>query len=230
MKDQNKLYKTELHCHSKDASPCGTQSAEQLVEIYQKAGYDTVVLTNHYSHLVYCHYGCKNIDEYVDIFMRGFENMKKAAEGKLTVLLAMELRMKDTPNDYLCFGVDEDYLRNNPNIFDLTYQEFFSVCEQKGWLFVQAHPFRHGITVVNPAYLHGMEVYNGHIGHPARNFIAEQWANEYGLIKTSGTDMHYDYIPASGGILTEEKITDMKMLADVLRSGRYELLKSDEVR
>ena len=80
------------------------------------------------------------------------------------------------------------------------------------------------------AFLDGIEVYNGHIGHEERNFIAEQWANEYGLIKTSGTDMHYDYVPASGGILTEEKITDMKMLADVLRSGRYELLKSDKVR
>ena len=87
-----------------------------------------------------------------------------------------------------------------------------------------------GVMARSRAFLDGIEVYNGHIGHEERNFIAEQWASEYGLIKTSGTDMHYDYVPASGGILTEEKITDMKMLADVLRSGRYELLKSDNVR
>ncbi|MBQ7373075.1 MAG: PHP domain-containing protein [Clostridia bacterium] len=230
MQNDKKYFKTELHCHSKDASPCSTESAQSLVEIYQKAGYDTVVITNHYSHYVYDHYGCKNIGEYVDIFMRGVENMQSAAKGKLTVIFGMELRMKDTPNDYLCFGVTEEFLRNTPNIFDLTYHEFFNICEQKGWLFIQAHPFRKGILIVDPAYIHGMEVYNGHIGHQARNFIAKQWAEEYGLIQTSGTDLHYSYVPASGGILTKEKITSIEQLVKVLKSRDYQLLQSDKCR
>ena len=76
MKENKKHFKTELHCHSIDASPCSTESAESLVDIYLKAGYDTVVLTNHYSHYVYDHFRCKNIGEYVDIFMQGVEKCK----------------------------------------------------------------------------------------------------------------------------------------------------------
>ena len=230
MQENKKHFKTELHCHSIDASPCSTESAESLVDIYLKAGYDTVVLTNHYSHYTYDHYRCKNIGEYVDIFMSGVEKMKKAAQGKLTILFAMELRIREVPNDFLCYGVEEEFLRNTPEIFDLKYSEFYKICEQKGWLFIQAHPFRNGIMVVDPKYLHGMEVYNGHTGHPARNFIAKQWAEEYGLIKTSGTDLHYAHVPASGGILTEEKIEDINQLIKILKSGNYQLLQSDELR
>ena len=32
-------YKTELHCHSKDASGCASESAEGIVEKYLKYGY-----------------------------------------------------------------------------------------------------------------------------------------------------------------------------------------------
>lgn len=230
MQKEDKYFKTELHCHSLDASPCSTESAESLVDIYTKAGYDTVVLTNHYSHIVYGCYGSKSLDEYVDRFMLAVDKMKTAAKNKLTVVWAMELRLKDTPNDYLCFGVTEEFLRSTPNLFDMTYPEFHEICKEKGWLFIQAHPFRNGIMVVNPACIDGMEVYNGHIGHLARNFIAEQWADEYGLIKTSGTDLHYSYVPASGGILTKQKIENVQQLVQILKSGNYQLLKSNNLR
>lgn len=224
------MFKTELHCHSIDASPCSRLSASELVDIYIKAGYDTVVLTNHFSHFVYDHYKCQSVREYAEIFISAYEKMKESAGDRLTVLMGAEVRVRSLPNDFLIIGDTAEFLKSTENIFDMTVEELHGECKKRGWLLVQAHPFRNWITVVNPAFLDGIEVYNGHIGHEERNFIAEQWANEYGLIKTSGTDMHYDYVPASGGILTEEKITDMKMLADVLRSGRYELLKSDKVR
>ena len=223
------MFKTELHCHSKDASPCGKESVEKLVEIYTKAGYDTVVLSNHFAQCVYDYYGCKSMDEYVDLFMNAGEKMIRAAEGKLTVLIGAELRFNDCQNDYLLFGDFYDFIRNTPDLFNLTPQAFHEICKQKGWLFVQAHPFRLGMTVINPEFLDGMEVYNGHIGHPSRNFIAEQWAEAYGLIKTSGTDLHYDYVPATGGIATQEKIQSMAQLVEILKSGNYTLLKSDKV-
>ena len=225
------MFKTELHCHSSEASPCSTESAQSLVEIYTKAGYDTIVLTNHFCPDVYNLKGFKNIGEYVDYFMAAANKMKETAKGKLDVIIGVEIRFKYNGNDYLLFGDFEDYIRNTPEIFDFSPSQFYEICNQKGWLLIQAHPFRNNITVSNPAFLHGIEVYNGHIGHPERNFIAEMWANEYPhLIKTSGTDLHYAYVPATGGILTEEKITSMEQLVNVLKSGSYTLLKSDEVR
>ena len=41
-------YKTELHCHSRDASGCSSESAEGIVRKYTEAGYTTVCLTNHF--------------------------------------------------------------------------------------------------------------------------------------------------------------------------------------
>ena len=224
------MFKTELHCHSKDASPCSTESVQSLVEIYTRAGYDTVVLTNHFSPCVYEVYKCKNMGEYVDTFMKAFEMMKQASKDKLTVLCGAEIRFNCNANDYLVFGDFEEYFRNTPEVFDFTPDYFHKVCQQKGWLFIQAHPFRNGITVTNPSFVDGIEVYNGHIGHSERNFIAKQWAEEYDLIKTSGTDLHYSYVPASGGILTEDKITSISQLVEILKSGKYELLTSDKVR
>lgn len=225
------MFKTELHCHSSEASPCSTESAESLVEIYTKAGYDTVVLTNHYCPDVYNLRKFENIGQYVDYLMAAGEKMKKVAEGKLNVIIGAEIRFKCNGNDYLWFGDFEDYMRKTPEIFDLSPSQFFEICNQRGWLFIQAHPFRNNATVSNPAFIHGIEVYNGHIGHAQRNFISEQWANEYGhLIKTSGTDLHYAYVPASGGILTEEKIENINQLIEILKSGKYQLLKSDSVR
>ncbi|MBQ8725505.1 MAG: hypothetical protein IJY84_00180 [Clostridia bacterium] len=224
------MFKTELHCHSNDASPCSTESVESLTKIYSQAGYDTMILTNHFSKPVYDHYGMKSIGEYVDFFMSAVKKMQDAAQGKFTVLVGAEIRFNDSCNDYLCFGMTEEFMRLNEGIFDLSPFEFHEICKQNGWLFIQAHPFRNGMTVVNPAYLDGVEVYNGHIGHASRNFIAESWANEYGLIKTSGTDLHYEYVPATGGILTEEKITSISQLISVLKNGNYQLLKTDLVK
>ena len=223
------MFKTELHCHSIDASPCSTETAETIVDIYVKAGYDTVVLTNHFSKQVYDIYGCKSMDEYTDIFMKAAKKMQEAAEGKLTVIIAAEIRFNDANNDYLCFGITEEYMRSEQGFFDLGPAKFHEISKEKGWLFIQAHPFRNYMMVINPAYLDGVEVYNGHIGHASRNFIANQWADEYNLIKTSGTDLHYSYVPATGGILTDEKIVSIEQLISVLKSGEYTLLKTDLV-
>lgn len=224
------MYKTELHCHSKGVSPCSTESVESLVEIYKKAGYSTVILTNHYSHYVYDHFKFNNIGEYADLFFDEVEKMKRVANGELEILCGAEIRVRETPNDYLCFGITKEFMKNTPHIFDMKVSDFHDVCKQNGWLFVQAHPFRNGMQIINPTSIDGVEVYNGHTGHSSRNFIAEAWANEYNLIKTSGTDLHYEYVPATGGIETDKKITSIEQLVSTVKSGKYNLLKSDKVR
>ena len=224
------MYKTELHCHSKEVSPCSTEDVESLVEIYEKAGYSTVILTNHYSSPVYKHFGYTDINEYVDNLFDTVEKMKKVANGKFEVLLGIEIRFNENCNDYLCFGVTEEFLRSNPQVFEMSVGEFHNICRENGWLLVQAHPFRNGMCVVHPDCLDGIEVYNGHVGHHSRNFIAKEWAKEYNLLQTSGTDLHYKTVPATGGILTDEKITSISQLIETIKNGNYTLLTSDLVR
>ena len=40
-------FKTELHCHSKDISPCSHQDVDGIVEKYTGSGYSSLVLANH---------------------------------------------------------------------------------------------------------------------------------------------------------------------------------------
>ena len=39
------------------------------------------------------------------------------------------------------------------------------------------------------------------------------------------TDFHYNDVPTNAGILTENEITSMEQLVDILKSGKYELIR-----
>ena len=89
----------------------------------------------------------------------------------------------------------------------------------------EGRPFRNLMIVIDPRMVDGVEVFNGHFGHDSRNEIANMWAEKFNLIKTFGTDFHYITSPANGGIFTEEEITDMAQLIEILKSGNYTLNK-----
>ena len=67
---EGSLYKTEHHCHTLDASPCSSLSAEQLVELYTKSNYDSVVIANHFSRRYMKQYGISTYKEYVEFIQK----------------------------------------------------------------------------------------------------------------------------------------------------------------
>lgn len=219
------MFKTELHCHSKSVSACARVSNEEIIQKFTEAGYTSLVLTNHFNKGTQDFLGCSNYQDFVTAYLKGYEDLKRDASGKLNVILGMELRFNENSNDYLVFGITEELLRAHEDIFSLNPESFSKISRENGLLFVQAHPFRNTMTVINPAFLDGVEVYNGHKGHDSRNEIADMWADKYGLIKTSGTDFHYPHVPANAGILTDEKITTSEQLLEILKSGSYSLIK-----
>ncbi|MBO5380244.1 MAG: PHP domain-containing protein [Clostridia bacterium] len=219
------MFKTELHCHSKSVSACARVSNEEIIQKFTEAGYTSLVLTNHFNKGTQDFLGCANYQDFVTAYLKGYENLKRDASGKLNVILGMELRFNENSNDYLVFGITEELLRAHEDIFSLNPESFSKISRENGLVFVQAHPFRNTMTVINPAFLDGVEVYNGHKGHDSRNEIADMWADKYGLIKTSGTDFHYPHVPANAGILTDEKITTSEQLLEILKSGSYSLIK-----
>ena len=219
------MFKTELHCHSKSVSACARVSNEEIIQKFTEAGYTSLVLTNHFNKGTQDFLGCANYQDFVTAYLKGYEDLKRDASGKLNVILGMELRFNENSNDYLVFGITEELLRAHEDIFSLNPESFSKISRENGLLFIQAHPFRNTMTVINPAFLDGVEVYNGHKGHDSRNEIADMWADKYGLIKTSGTDFHYPHVPANAGILTDEEITTSEQLLEILKSGSYSLIK-----
>lgn len=222
------MFKTELHCHTMEVSACGELTAEELTKRYIESGYTTVVLANHLSKYTYKNKRYDHSDhtweQKIDFYMDGYRLFEKAAAGKLHAILGCELRSNRDNNDYLLFGVTEEFLRSIPDMMD----EHLSVIRERlheiGGLLYQAHPFRNGMTITRPNRLDGIEIYNGHIEHDSRNFIACQWAERYGLLKSSGSDLHAAGHIISGGIETENPITTREELVAALKSPSLRLL------
>ena len=149
--------------------------------------------------------------------------MKEYAGYRLNVILGCELRFEGSINDYLIYGITEEFLRNNPELHKMSLHSFVDLAHENGLLVIQAHPFRNGITIVNPALLDGMETFNGTPSYDGRIRVAEEWAKHYGLIRTSGSDFHNPDQRGYGGILTSAAIRTGEELVAILRSGNYTL-------
>ena len=211
-------YKTELHAHTREVSPCADLSAPEVAERFIKAGYTSLCVTNHYCDYVVDTAG-ETWQEKMDHYLSGYRIMKEYAKDHLHVLLGLELRFVENWNDYLVYGIDEQFLYDHPDLHKMSLKTFSPFAKEHGLLLIQAHPFRNRMTVMNPKLLDGVEVFNGHKGHDSRNQIADAWARRYGLLRTSGSDFHHPDSVEAGGILTDAPITSSEQLIDVLRNG-----------
>ena len=221
-------YKTEMHCHSATVSACADITPAQIVEKYLENGYTTVVVADHLSPFTFGknYTGGEDWQKKIDYYMEGVRALREAAKGKLHILQGCELRIEACDSDYLVYGITEEFMRQNPDLLQIPkVRELCARLHEAGFLVFQAHPFRNGMTITNPEHLDGIEVYNAHARHNSRNDLAEMWAARYDLLPISGSDVHHDHDIPGGGILTDEPITDMAQLMQILRERRYTLLR-----
>lgn len=220
-------YKVEMHAHTSQTSNCAKVGAADLIEAYINAGYDTVVITDHMStHTYYRFKQHLSWDKKVDIFMKGYNTAKAAANGRINVLLGMELRFdtNTSENDYLVYGITEEFLRKNHRLLNMKISEFSKIAKKNNFLIYQAHPFRVGMKVTNPEYLNGVEVNNGCVRHNSNNKVAQIWAEENNLKMISGSDYHQIGDEAKGGIIVHKNITNNEDLLSALNENNYSLI------
>ncbi len=217
-------YKYELHCHTGCTSRCGSVEPERIVELYRQHGYSGIVVTDHYSPLTFRPNW--NPQKQIDFYLEGYRRMKAAAGDDFTVLLGMELRHYATGNDYLVYGVTEEFIYNAGNLMMCGAKKMKKICEKNGFLYMQAHPFRPYITRCNPKYIDGVEVYNGKTPK-SENDKAYAWAKANGKIMVSGSDFHKEEHVARGGIITKNIIKSNADLLQILQKGDYTLVKTE---
>lgn len=219
----------EMHAHTSNTSRCAHISADDMIKDYIKAGYDGIVITDHLNQSTYEPFKDRALSwkERIDILLRGYKAAIEAAEGKIKVFLGMEIRFiaPENMNDYLVYGVTEKFLYENVDIDHMKLPEFSELAHKNGMAIFQAHPFRTGMTVVNPKYLDGVEVYNGCPRHNSRNNIANIWADTHSLLKTSGSDYHEHEDTARGGLIFNREITDNADLAQALLTTSPEIIR-----
>lgn len=224
------MYKYELHAHTSECDRDAFLSARELVRLYKAAGYDGMVITDHYIERFYTLWFPEDVkglshEQQVERWLKGYYTAREEGEKiGFMVLPGAEVRFDGKPNDYLIYGIHEAFFYTVPRLNELkSVDELLSLLPEEVCV-VQAHPFRDDMTVSTPKGLFGIEVYNG--GTDAfRNDLARQFACHYGLAMTSGSDIHDMERLAQGGIATESRIETPEDLVRVLRSGEYSLIK-----
>ncbi|MBO5197980.1 MAG: PHP domain-containing protein [Lachnospiraceae bacterium] len=225
------MYKIEMHAHTSDTSPCAHVSAADMIHAMAEAGYDIVVVTDHFSRYVMSRF-TGTPEEKVTRYLQGYREACRAGEKEgIRVFLGAEVNLHRVgKEDYLLYGITEQFLYDHPQMYDYTLKELFEACVKANVLVVQAHPCRSYCAPADANYLHGVELINTNPRHDNGNQKAEIWLKEqeaagHQLITTCGSDYHQLEDIGGGGIRTARPLKDVVELAELLRSGEYELRK-----
>ena len=226
-------YKYQLHTHTAPCSKCGKTTPEEIARALLEGGYQGCVLTNHF-------YGGNtgisrelSWDEFVGAYEKDYLECKKEAKKyDLDIIFGVEEHLGGG-REILCYGITPKMLYDNPVLRERRLDDWVNILHGYGALIIQAHPFRVRDYITNPGvypleYIDGIEVYNrGNL--PEANEAAELFALEHqNIILTSGADTHTVETVCNAGIETDERITNETELVELLRSGKYELIKKQE--
>ncbi|MFW5981754.1 MAG: PHP domain-containing protein [Halanaerobiaceae bacterium] len=219
-------YKIELHAHSSETSPCGMIKARELVLMYKEAGYQALVITDHYYDRFFELFAGLSWQEKMDKYLEGFKQAREMGEEiGFTVLLGIEITFQENTNDYLVFGLTEEILRENPELYKLSLKEFNKLMADEDILIYHAHPYREGRLPAPVELIDGLEVYNGNPRHDSKNEQAYNFAKAHKLKMISGSDFHQAEDLARGGIISSKMVSNMSMLLNILKSDGYQLIR-----
>ncbi|MDD6033814.1 MAG: PHP domain-containing protein [Oscillospiraceae bacterium] len=221
------MYKIETHLHTSHVSKCGWLDAPTLIAGYKAAGYDAIIVTDHYNRITFDYLGCDPAapGDKVHRFLEGYYRMVEEGEKQgVRVFKGAELRFDESENDYLLYGYRDDLLSDPEAIFRMGIAAFAPIARSQGALIIQAHPYRKKCTPAIACYLDGVEVCNMNPRHESYNERAEEYAQQFGLIRLAGSDCHRTEDIAITGILTSELPSDSLGMSRLIRSRRYTLI------
>ncbi len=134
------MYLYETHCHSSQCSRCAVSTSQEMVRAYHRAGYAGLVLTDHFI------WGNTAVDrrlpwevrmqQYYDAYLAARE---AARELDFDVIFGFEHAYGDG-KEVLVYGVGLDFLLSNPDIPQLSLDEFARRIQNAGGIVIQAHP------------------------------------------------------------------------------------------
>lgn len=214
---------TETHIHTNIGSSCGKVSPAEIPWLYKNAGYDAIVITDHYAEETITTY-----PKSADAWLEGYRMARDAGkEAGIKVFLGMELRVKSLGiEDFLVYGLDEAFIKKNDKLYLLPLPDAFAFLDSCGFLVYQAHPFRDENVVQNPRFMHGIEVYNGKLRQENNNEKAESYAKKHSLMQIAGSDFHRYEDVGTGGIYIDKGIETEQEFAAYLKTHFVRLKKN----
>jgi predicted metal-dependent phosphoesterase TrpH len=205
------MYRYETHAHTAESSLCGQVPAAIGLQMYRDAGYQGMVFTDHFNEENLNSYGHISWEEKIDRYLAGYRNAAMIAERlNMDVFWGIELRFTENDNDYLVYGIEEDFLKERESILTWPITQFMqSISNRDAVLVYQAHPYRNGCAPLFPIIVDGFEVYNGNPRHDSRNETAAAVAEQHQLLVLSGSDFHRPGDLATGGIASPKRVSSI---------------------
>ncbi|MBO4391302.1 MAG: GNAT family N-acetyltransferase [Lachnospiraceae bacterium] len=205
------LFRYETHLHTVEGSACGLTPGREYPAIFRKRGYDGIFITDHFFHGNTRPSRELPWPEYVDAYMKGYEEAKKAGdEIGFKVFFGIEENFDG--DEFLLYGIDRDFLLAHPEIPHWTREDMIKAVHEAGGAVMQAHPFRDRDYIKKiHLYAEDIEGIEGiNTANTANdNLAALCYALHYGLMIQAGSDTHFkmNIGEDNAGVLFEEPIT-----------------------
>ncbi len=207
-----RLIKTEFHLHTAETSPCGMVPGAELVRVCADRGFGGIIVTDHYIA------GMFDSEKPRSQYLKGYREARRAGEALgVTVLPGMEFRFADAENDFLIYGMEEaDFAAFPETLWYAALPDLHAYCRAHGFLLFQAHPFRSWCKVQDPAFLDGVEVWNGNVRQTNNNPLALAFAREHRLLESAGGDVHQLTDVRDQGMMVPERFLTPKGIVQFL--------------
>ncbi len=217
----------DLHLHTSAISTCCKISARDNILLAKQMGFDGAAVANHYTPY---YFDDATYDDFIARYIAEWESCRQIGkEQNFRIFNAVEVSLAENLDLHLLiYGADAHFLKRYPRLCDKSQKELFEICQKNGCVLVQAHPFRNGVPLQNPAYLHGVEIschpnYGNSYVEPVKKF-----AQDNHLALTVGCDYHADNYRPNGGVHLPENIVTDKQLADyILKATSFNLQVHD---
>lgn len=225
-------YRYETHCHASECSACAHSTARELVRAYKAAGYTGLVLTDHFIHGNTCVDPSLPWNEQMTCYYNAYLDAKSEGDKlDFDVIFGLE-HAYGNGQEVLCYGIDLAFLLDNPDIPELTLEQFATRVHEYGGILIQAHPYRFGgweIPILM-GIVDGLEIFNAG-NDPVKNRMALEKAQQQPCILTSGADTHYKGEARIGqaGIALPDRVHNGKELVAALRRRDHRCIINGKV-
>lgn len=188
----------DMHAHTSGISRCCRADAPEILTIAKNSGLDGIILTNHYQK---CYLDGGKASDFAKKYVNEYLYTAECAE-KIGIRTAFGAELTpefDTRIHLLMYDIPFAAVLENPEMWELPLEEIYRLAKGYGGTLIQAHPFRNGATVLNTAFLDGIEV-NCHpvykISYREKIF---ETAKDADVAVSCGGDFHKDtYRPKCG--------------------------------
>ena len=221
-------YRYETHLHTVQGSLCGRSTGAEQARFYKEAGYQGVIITDHFCGGNTAMPKEGKWKDRIDAFCKGYEDALE--EGKkigLDVFFGWEecFSRDDGRDEYLIYGLDKQLLYDHPETEFWTRKQYYEAVHAAGGCMIQAHPFRRRDYIkkisLGLQFCDGIEAANI-FNDQFADVCAMRYAKENDLVTIAGSDNHLSGIEGRTeahllyGIELEEKLTDIHQLVRVI--------------